>query len=420
MRRALVLTTCTLTGIIASATLARAADPPATVETADLTIGSRAYTSEYATRDSDGDGWTDWTERLEGTDPFDPTSHPDALRVDIVDGTVFVQSPAFPDRLVALDDLELPETKESIGPLLDVVSALTGQTTLGKFRDRLDEELAGIFGDRVGSMLADATTHHDRGDLQLGTRTNGALATLISAEIGMEGDCIKVEVRSSDDTGHTRTIIRFEPIPNPFTTTVTNWSTEKHLDEQGNGTIVTTKTVNLVVQSVTTSTYVNGKIVKLETTDASGTPLEPPIEATPTQPHHMTPATHTNPPTTEAAESDHGPVTTAAPKEPAPETTVAGGYSDPDADPILTPTDQEIEARIEFLIGVKARYGEVLQIPSEPDRDKPGVLDPAEPPCKDDRCVVFVELAIPDVEHVRGACPTTFCNSDPRIDPSTP
>lgn len=41
--------------------------------------------------------------------------------------------------------------------------------------------------------------------------------------------------------------------------------------------------------------------------------------------------------------------------------------------------------------------------------NKPGVHDPAEPPCSDDRCIAFAEVVAPDSSRQSGGCPPTYC-----------
>ncbi len=400
MHRTLISTALVAVCVVSSATLAAAADnPPDTVElaTLDVEVGSRAYTLEYLTRDSDGDGWTDWYERLDGTDPNDPSSHPGAVRVDVMDATVFVQSHAHPERIVALDDLELPATKDSFGELTDLIASITGTSSLGKFRDELVEGATKIAGDRIGDILSDVATHHERPDPALGGRTNGQLTSLISWELGASVGSTGATASLTSERGGVEVKID----QNGITTVDTD---DYRVD--GTGAEFTTVRVNGTKVMTIHTESVNGTVVGVYPTDASGNPLPPMI--------NPSSSATTVPADTKPAEA--APETTAAPKpaETTPPTTT-GDYSNPDADPVLYPTAAEIEARIAFLSGVKTRYLTTVDLPAELDKDKPGVLDPAEPECRDERCVVFTEITHPDLDRAAGACPRTFCNSDPRL-----
>ena len=361
---------------------AQAADDDRPLESIELELGSRTYTAEYLRRDTDGDGWSDWYERLEGTDPKDPASHPDSIHLDIVDTTVFVQSIAFPDRLVALDGLALPERTDSVAGLMDLVSQITGSTSLGKFNEQMKESLAGLGGDdELAAILGDVSSMHTSVDISMGSRTNGQLTALISAE----GSGINVSF-SKDGVR--------------IVTTTSN------LDSTNTGIVITHESLNGSPVSVTKTDYKNGVLVYTTTTDANGSVVAeavvPLSAATTVAPETTTKPANSTPDTTTAA-------TTA--------TTVKGDYVNPDADTVTVPTPAEAAARLAFLSGVRARYAKVLDLPTEINPDKPGVIDPAEPGCDDERCVAFTVVTAPDLNRTSGGCPPTYCNAAPPIKP---
>lgn len=384
----LAIVTAAAAGMTLTNPAAQAADPDRSIEELELSITSRAYTAEYLTRDSDGDGWSDWYERLQGTDPKDPESHPGTVHLDIahLDGaaTVFVQSTAFPDRLVALDALELPESVDSIAQLIDLVSSITGQTTLGKFRDELDasvEEAGG--GDVLAGILADVSKHHGSVDIAMGGRTGGQLTALISAG----GDGIHISFES--DGVHIQTVI-------------------DSTDENGTGVMFIDDYVNGTRVRHEEKHFKDGTHVGSTVRDGKGNIIDQsvvPLSDVPT-----TVGTTVAPPTTGS-----GATTTVAPDKPSSTTatTTKGDYVNPDDDSSMwsTPTLAEAEARIKFLGGVRARYGGVLDIPSEIPKDKPGVHDPAEPPCEQEGCVAFTEIIAPDFSQTSGGCPPQYCNN---------
>lgn len=371
-------------GFIASH--AQAAPDRPELDSLELAIGSRTYTAEYLSRDSDGDGWSDWYERLEGTDPKDPESHPGAIHLDVthLDGatTVFVQSIGFPDRLVALDRLELPERTDSVAGLMQLVSQISGSTTLGKFTAEMQDSLTRLGGDdTLASILAGADAAHTSVDISMGGRTNGQLTALISAETG--------SVSFSISSAGVRIV-----------------ETTSNLDSTKSGIVITRESLNGSLVSVTKTDYKNGVLVYTATTDAAGSVVAeavvPLSAATTVAPATTTKAGGSTPDTTTA--------TTTA-------TTVKGDYVNPDADTLTVPTPAEIAARLAFLSGVRARYAGVLDVPKEINPDKPGVIDPEEPPCDDDRCAAFTVVTAPDLDRTSGGCPPTYCNAAPPIKP---
>lgn len=403
MQKQLISSALAAIAVISWTGLAMAADEPTDtidVATLELDTESRAYTMEYLTRDTDGDGWTDWYERLEGTDPNDPTSHPSGVRVDLVDTTLFVQSLAFPDRIVAIDDLEFPTTKDAFGELTDLVGSITGATTLGKFRDDLVNEVSVIAGDRVDDMVNEANKLHDlareTGVSELGRRSNGQNASLLSWEVS--GSAGSSGASASVNTEHGSSTVQI----NENGITVVD-SSDNIVD--GNGIDITTVDVNGKRVLTVKTEYVNGTVVGKYPSDGSGAALPPLINP-------LSSATPTPAPTPTPTPAPEPAAAPAAAPAPAPPTTVAP-YTNPDADPIPIPTAKEIEARVAFLGGVRTQYLPTLDLPTELDKDKPGVADPAEPECRQDGCVAFTVIEHPDLDKAHGACPRTYCNSGP-------
>ncbi len=403
MQKRLTLLALATIVAVSSTGLAMAADEPSdTIDVAelDLDTGTRAFTLEYTTRDSDGDGWTDWYERLDGTDPNDPASFPGGVRVDVIDTTVFVQSMAFPDRFVAIDGLELPKTENAFGDLTDLVGSITSATTLGKFRDELVKEVSTIAGDVLGDIVSDVDAQHDlTGDAsltELGQRTNGKSASLISWELGGGAGSNSTGASVSSESGS----VSVNVDKNGVTTTLFQDNRSG-----GYGSTTTTVRVNGKLDHTVTSEYAKGKVVKETWTDSSGTTVNIPSTSAPA-PATTIPTETTTPASTE---------TTVAPTETSAPPTTVGGYTNPDADPTLAPTAAEIEARVAFLGGVRAQYLPTIDLPAELDKDKPGVADPAEPECQQDGCVAFTVVLHPELGRADGACPRTFCNSDPRL-----
>ena len=373
-----------------AAPVAQAADPDRSIEEIELAITSRAYTAEYLSRDSDGDGWSDWFERLEGTDPGDPASHPGIVHLDIahLDGatTVFVQSTAFPDRLVALDGLELPERTDSVSQLFDLVSQITGQTTLGKFGAELESSVKEAGGDVLAGILASVSEQHGSVDIAMGGRTGGQLTALISAGGG--------GIRVSLDGGDLRVTLVTDKTDASGTGVV-------FIDDYVNGTRVRHEEKHMKDGTHVGSTVydASGKVIDQSIVPLSDVPTT--VGAT---------VATTAAPTTVKPDSSS---TTVAPDTPSSTTatTVEGDYVNPDDDSAMwrTPTRAEAEARIKFLGGVRARYGGVLVVPTEIPKDAPGVHDPAEPECDQAGCVAFTEMESPDLSRTSGGCPPTYC-----------
>ena len=410
MQKRLISSALAATAVISWTGLAMAADEPTdTIDLATLELDteSHAYTMEYLTRDTDGDGWTDWYERLDGTDPNDPTSHPGGVRVDLIDTTVFVQSSAFPDRIVAIDDLEFPTTTDGFGDLTDLIGSITSATTLGKFRDDLVNEVSVIAGNRVDDVLSEANKLHDlareTGVSELGRRTNGQNASLLSWEVS--GTAGSNGASASVNTEHGSATVQIDK------NGVTVVDSRDNI-VSGNGIDITTVSVNGELVLTVKTEYVNGVVVGKYPTDGSGTALPPlvnPLSSATTVPEAKPGDTTA----TSVPVETSVPAITVAPTEASVPATTVAPYTNPDADPIPVPTAQEVEARVAFLSGVRTRYLPTLDLPTELPKDKPGVADPAEPECRQDGCVAFTVIVHPDLDKVDGACPQTYCNSGP-------
>ena len=132
-RRLSLVAALTLAATIVIAPMTRAADR-LDVRTLSLSISGSAVSRAAMALDSDGDGWTDWVERLYGTDSKDPSSHPGVVTAEIVGTTVYLQPPGFPDRMVVVS-LALPEgtlAGSSILPSVTDVAGITPNSKLGQ------------------------------------------------------------------------------------------------------------------------------------------------------------------------------------------------------------------------------------------------------------------------------------------------
>ena len=126
--------------------MSAASDEP-DLMTMKLRIEGGYYTEKALSQDSDGDGWTDWVERLNGTDPKDPASHPTISHVEVVGTTAYVQSHQVPDHLVVID-LALPEGATTVTELAAMVASLAGMSEASPLHSQL---MAGL--DQLGSCL---------------------------------------------------------------------------------------------------------------------------------------------------------------------------------------------------------------------------------------------------------------------------
>jgi hypothetical protein len=188
------------------------------------------------------------------------------------------------------------------------------------------------------------------------------------------------------------------------------------VDADGNGEVVMFTVVNGKVVSISVTTYEAGKAVK-DTTwtpeNGSTTSSVTPVDIKPTESSVKPTESSEKPTETSAGTATTKPTDTTKPTE-----TTAGGYRDPEADPMVLPTAAEIAERVAFLVNVNARFGSTGVLITEIPKNRPGVADPEEPPCDDDRCTVFVVLGAPDLTKTSGGCPPTYCNgTDPRNRP---
>jgi hypothetical protein len=174
---ALAGTLLATTGAVVSA----ASDEP-DLMTMKLRIEGGYYTEKALSQDSDGDGWTDWVERLNGTDPKDPASHPTISHVEVVGTTAYVQSHQVPDHLVVID-LALPEGATTVTELAAMVASLAGMSEASPLHSQL---MAGL--DQLGSGRLDEiikltqAAHASTGGLPAGA--HGRDISLISAGPG--------------------------------------------------------------------------------------------------------------------------------------------------------------------------------------------------------------------------------------------
>ncbi len=414
----------------ATALATRAADDP-DLQTMKLQTSGGWATWAALQVDTDGDGWADWVERLQGTDPKDPTSHPGHVAVEIVGTTVYVPSVAFPDRLVVVD-LALPEGTNPATDLLDTVGTLAGIAPTGKLHDRLSEDLARLTGgDLLSGMVAAADKAHG-GDAGFGTRTNGMDLSLISSGLG-DWKTVKQIQEGIEFVQHNSIDIGMSTDGDPYVTVGNSEGSQTHVfgpgrevsstlenfatDGDGSKVVHWTHLTNGVVdgfgKKVThpdgTQEYwdydgdgnlVAHGTVKTGSGGATSQPSSQPTGQATAQPSSSATGA-AQPSSTGSSSTSSDPSSTSTPSS-----TSSGDYVDPDADPIVVPTDAEIAARVAFLSGVRIRI--VQDRPQVGVSDllpRPGVSDPAEPGCSEKRCVVFVDIQAPRLSNVTGGDP---------------
>ncbi len=418
MRPALVLA---LAGTMLATTGAavRAASDEPDVQTMKLRIEGGLYTSKALTVDSDGDGWTDWAERLNGTDPKDPASHPLASHVEVIGTTAYVQTHGFPDRLAVID-LALPEGTTATADLVTVVGGLAGLSPTGRLHEQLTQGLADLGAGRLAQILEAADKAHSRVDGGFGRRTNGMDLSLISMGPS-DWETWKKLQEAASFVQHNDIGVGTTTDGDPYVTVTNSEGSQTHVfgpDKEVQSTLESTTTLDDGTTVVHWTTLVNGtvvafgkKVTKADGTqeywdyDGDGNPTGHGTAKTPGQtpaPGATAPA-----PTSTAGGATPAPSSTSEPKsDPTPSATSSGEYVNPDADPLLLPTADEVAARVAFLTGVRVRV--VQNPPRTPDvpvLDEPGVADPEDPGCRDDRCVVFVEVSAPDLSNVTGGDP---------------
>lgn len=126
---------------------------PSGLRVIDLTATGAGRTA----RDGDRDGWADWVEELEGTDPANAASTPGAVTLDIVGTIVCLRPAAHPDE-VAVVDLSLPEGTVSGRDLLATFGALAGLNPGGVAHDRLAALVQTLHADGVLDRTGSAPT----------------------------------------------------------------------------------------------------------------------------------------------------------------------------------------------------------------------------------------------------------------------
>lgn len=358
-----------------------------------------SLSAKYAQLDSDGDGWADWYERLEGTDPSDAQSHPNAAVLEIVDERVVVQSAAFPDRL-AIIDLQaadrLSTLQSAVSELLTLVQGAQTGTAVGGLRDQMIADLLQLDDSDIVAEILAQVEKDMAGSGGLEPRVGGVSAGLISdVEVGTNsggGRSIKIT-----DGANSKTINYW-----PKSGDITGYTVEYFSGPAGGTVMIETRTRNGKTEGSTVRTFDrSGALVSTQFYDAAGKPKGPPILSGGSTSSSVPSG---GPATTQASGSPA--LSAPAGSTPVSQTpTTAGDYVNPDADVQRPPTDEELKARAEFLRGLIARFGNTLDLPTELPNNQPGVADPAEPECRDSRCVVFVVVTAPDLHRTAGGDP---------------
>ena len=359
-----------------------------------------SLTAESASADSDGDGWVDWYERFEGTDPNDAKSYPGSAQLEIVDGRVVLQSANFPDRFVIVD-LATPEVlskpESAISTLVGLVQNLGKGTSTGSALQSMIQQLGkygGVLPD-VNGLIAQ-TPKEAGGSSVLGPRVGGIPMGLISSlTVGLndEGNMYFVLSYTSEAPDASFSVsVRYDPIT----------GTDKFLErglllfpaDDGYSTIEWCSYDGTEIYRVRKVIDGEGKVVSTQYFDPNGKPYGPPTTTPPATPVTAAPVTAT-PVTTKTTETSvTTPVSVTTP-------TTAGDYADPDYQRPQRLSDKEIAERVEFLKGLTGRFGSTIELPSGPT-EKPGVSDPAEPECKGVFCVLFTVVEAPDLSNVNG------------------
>jgi hypothetical protein len=426
LRPALVLATAGALVATTGAAVRAASDEPE-IQSVELRLEGGHYTAKALSRDTDGDGWTDWFERLHGTDPKDPASHPLASHVEIVGTTAYVQSRDLPDHLVVID-LALPEGTTKTADLMALVGDLVGLSPTGKLREQLTAGLAELGSGRLEEILKLADEAHGSvADGGFPGRTNGMDVSLISAgpndweawkkvmeavtfvqnnDIGVgtttDGDpYVTVHNRDGSQThvfggeGVSSTLINQYTLDDG--TTVQHW-------ESMQGGVVVGYGKKVTKADGSQEYWEYDKDGNLTAHGTAKTPPKSPAPApAPTATAGGAPAPSSQPSSQPTSEPEPS---SSASSDPAPSATSSGEYVNPDADPLLLPTRGEIEKRIAFLSGVRVRIvQDGPQSPEAPIVDEPGVADPADPECEHQMCPMFVVVSSPDLSDVNGGDP---------------
>lgn len=382
------------------------AEEPPLLDTLDVSATGIRQEREVMMRDSDGDGWSDWYERLEGTDPYDPSSHPHAATLQIVDHTIFVQSLAFPDRLVMIGDPELPDRVDSLADLFARIDGITANTGVGAFFAEIESQINDIPGsDMLTAALADVEA------------MTGSKRPPVSPQVGGQSvDQIGFDVSTTSSGGVVVT-----------TTDKGGW-TVYTVEKSGVGVHDAREYLNADGSGVRVHSWFKdgkktggditilgkgGDPVHTTNLDASGKPTGTIVYPTTVAPGGTTATTtptNTTPSTTATTTPSSSPNTTSAPNSSTPSTT-EGGYRDPEHTPVRMPTPDEVAERAEFLRGLNTRFGPAVVPTDEPPKERPVVADPAEPPCDHQMCAAFVIVEAPDLSRMKGGCPPLYCNS---------
>lgn len=386
-------------------------------------------TAEALQRDSDGDGWSDWIERLKGTDPNDSGSHPDSGVVDILGTTGIVQSVAFPDQF-AMVDLGAHSGligKDGTANVLDLVATLGGLTPGGKLHSQLTQTLAALEGaGGLESLLAaaNAAIGPKGGPGPFDPKTNGLTMSLVSMDWGtvktiMDGVKIaqsnRIEfgtttngdpfIRASNlegsqqhvYTGHGIETIVFDTQTLTDGTVVQHWITFVNGVEDGRGKRVTRADGTwehwVYDGSGKLISHNSGKVGPVGPASSSAPSADP-----------SAPASSASA-SASAGSSSSGQASASPTSEPS-EDESESPYVDPDATPPRLPTEKEFAERAEFLGGLLIYTARNKpESPSTPLLPKPGVADPAEPECSQPQCLAFVEIIQPDLHNRPGGDP---------------
>jgi hypothetical protein len=423
-RRLSLVGALTLAATVVIAPATRAADQP-DIRTLSLSISGGAASRAALTVDSDGDGWTDWIERLYGTNPKDPNSHPQQVTAEIVGSTIYLQAPAFPDRLVVIS-VALPESTVAGSSLLPTVTDLAGITPNSKLGQQIKQLLGSMYD---GGVLATALASLDKGQSSLpgfGNRTNGMDISLISSADAISWDQWKKVKEGLDFVRDNNISVGSTTEGNPYITVSNSDGRQTHVysDDgsissylentviEDDGTVVlfwTTMSDGVILsygkrvtRSDGSSQYWSWDAAGNET--GSGT--TPPKPAGGSSPGGATGGA-TNQPTggTTATGGATGPTGGSSDSTDKPTATSSSSYTNPDADPYVAPTPKEVQDRIAFLTGVRVRTVENKPQVTGTILPKPGVSDPEDPACKGSMCVFFVEVSSPTLHQVAGGDP---------------
>ncbi|MEQ1699339.1 MAG: hypothetical protein ABMA25_04475 [Ilumatobacteraceae bacterium] len=393
-----------LAGVAAGPLVASAvsADEQPRLDDVQFDASRTSLTAESVSRDSDGDGWVDWYERFEGTDPNDPNSYPGAAQLEIVDNRIVLQATNLPDRFVIVDRAtpEVLKTPEAAIPaLVGMVQDLRAGTSTGKVLQTMIGEL-GKYGGSVPSLdgiLGQAEKDSAIG-VDLGPRVGGIQMGLISglsAEVGgnQQGGLSVRFVKTWDEATKPAQTVTFHYLPDDeafIEHGVLVWSPTTG----GTSTVEWYK-----VNGTETSRWLRhfdskGKLVWKQELDKDDNPVGPVITVTSTP---VTAAPVTAAPVTAAKDTNTTVSTPASVTTP----TTVGDYADPEYQRPQLLSPEEMAARAEFLKGLTGRFGSTIDLPPGP-KEKPGVSDPADPECKGPFCVLFTVVEAPDLSNVNG------------------